>query len=144
MNSVAYDIAHYIDSNKVSISDLIAGIPDPTVSSVPDYSIYWNVEPDMPAKCITIIASAGPEPQQTLDHSTTIDETPIQIRVRSLDTEEAEKVLHAIVGWLYSRSRPTMIGTQAYQAIQKAGVLIPLGQDERRRWKCVWNLRVYR
>jgi hypothetical protein len=102
------------------------------------------VEPDEPAQCIVIIPSAGPEPAQTLGHSTTIDETPIQIRVRSVTPEEGETLCRSIVGWMYQQARPTMIGSQSYQAIQKASAFIPLGQDERRRWKSAWNMRVFR
>lgn len=144
MNTVAYDIACGINTAKSSISDLIAGIPEKGTANPPDWSIFANVEPDMPTNCITIIPSAGPEPEQTLDHSPTIDQTPIQIRVRGVDQETVSVLCQAIVDYLFGLSRPTTINGQEFRAVQKTSVLIPLGQDERRRWKSVHNLRVYR
>ena len=144
MNTVALDIAKGIDAAKSDISDLIAGIAENGTTNPPDWSIFVNVEPDMPASCITIIPSAGPEPEQTLDHSPTIDQTPIQIRVRGINQEITSSLCTAIVDYLFGLSRPVTINTQTYQAIQKTSVLIPLGQDEKRRWKSVQNLRVYR
>ena len=139
MNSPSQDVATQLVNH--------ATLGTTTLGGTTDWSLYYLVEPDAPTRCVTVLESASSEPIYGMDHGETLDNIPLQIRVRSEDPDVSYQKASAIRDVLRALT-PFSITEGAnsvwYQTIQIASDVMPLGQVERSRFTAVVNVRAVR
>jgi hypothetical protein len=110
--------------------------------------LFYNVVPNDPAFCVTLLDNQGAEPLRGLrTNEDQYEIMPIQIRVRASDPDEARGRCAAISEYLRCVDQFVVSGAEKdtwYQCIVLTSAVFLLGQDERQRWLATVNVATMR
>jgi hypothetical protein len=121
MNSAAYDIATFLESNTI------------------ETTCYVNSEPTEPNNCVTIYDTGGSDPLVVSD----VYQPTIQVRVRNLDSQAAYAKQYQIRDLLQD-AISQVINSTDYIGMWLQGDIISLGRDENSRYILTSNYRLMR
>lgn len=117
-------------------------------ASSADWGIFIGVEPDAPARCITVFDVPGATGTVELDRSITVDQSRIQVRVRSLGYVGGQTKMKAILAALEAKvnaEQGERSDTVWYAAvIPLASDMTYLGRDGKQRHLFTWNFQIRR
>lgn len=132
----------------VAIKDWLVTAGIGQFASSSDWGIYIGVEPDAPACCVTLFDTPGATGTVELDRSIPVDQSRIQVRVRSLGYVGGRTKMKAILTALEAKVNTEQAegGDDVWYAavIPLASGMTYLGRDGKQRHLFTWNFQVRR